>query len=405
VNKFEKKESDMQKWFQGTVAGLALTLAAGAGASAADLPKATQAALNKLQLDGSILKGLDEELKVPQAWIDGAAKEEGVIVLGTWRDKEFQGMQETFEKRYPSVKVRYNRTSTRARGMKLVISMREGRHIADVTTSIADVYGQFKKMKVLSDLRELPNFKNLAKGHAAPDGTWASFKLSVRCMSYNTNLVKKADLPKTWDDLLTNPRWRGGNLALSNHASAWLLALWSHNGEKWGQDFTRRLFEVVQPQQRKEGMSASTALTVAGEFHANIPGPERRAKTYADKGAPVGYHCPTPATMTLSQIVMFKQAKHKNSARIFINWLLSREGQILQYVASNSIPSHKDLQLKQFIPFADTIIGKESIVRDDELIGSDLHKAMTKTWNSHWTKPVGKGRKKGKRKGKRKKKQ
>jgi ABC-type Fe3+ transport system substrate-binding protein len=103
--------------------------------------------------------------------------------------------------------------------MKLVISMREGRQIADVTTSIADVYGQFKKMKVLSDLRQLPNFKNLASNHVAPDGTWASFKLSVRCMSYNTNLVKKADLPKTWDDLLTNPRWRGGNLALSKRVS------------------------------------------------------------------------------------------------------------------------------------------------------------------------------------------
>ncbi|MFT5539569.1 MAG: iron(III) transport system substrate-binding protein [Alphaproteobacteria bacterium] len=396
----------MQKWLQGTVTALILTLVVGAGASAAGLPKATQEALDTLKLDASILKGLDAELKVPQAWLDGAAKEEGVIILGTWRDNEFQGMQETFEKRYPSVKVRYHRTSTRARGMKMVIALREGRLIADVTTSIADVYGHFKKMKVLSDLRELPNFKNLASNHAAPDGTWASFKLSVRCMSYNTNLVKKADLPKTWDDLLTNPRWRGGNLALSNHASAWLLALWAHKGEKWGQDYTRRLFEVVQPQQRKEGMSASTALTVAGEFHANIPGPERRAKTYADKGAPVGYHCPIPVTMTLSQIVMFKEAKHKNSARIFINWLLSREGQILQYVSSNSIPSHKGLQLRQFIPFADTIIGKETIVRNDELIGGDLHKAMTKTWNSHWTKPVGKGRKsKGKRKGKRKKKQ
>jgi ABC-type Fe3+ transport system substrate-binding protein len=162
----------------------------------------------------------------------------------------------------------------------------------------------------------------------------------------------------------------------------------------------------VQPQQRKEGMSASTALTVAGEFHANIPGPERRAKTYADKGAPVGYHCPIPVTMTLSQIVMFKKAKNKNGARVFINWLLSREGQLLQYVASNSIPSHKALQLRQFIPFAETIIGKVTIIRNDELIGGDLHKAMTKTWNSHWTKPVGKKRKrKGKRKGKRKKNQ
>lgn len=184
------------------------------------------------------------------------------------------------------------------------------------------------------------------------------------------------------------------------------MALWAKKGEKWGQDFTNRLFEVVQPQQRKEGMSASTALTVAGEFHANIPGPERRAKTYFDKGAPVGYHCPSPATVTLSQIVMLEKAQNKNGARIFINWLLSREGQILQYVASNSVPSHKDLQLRQFIPFADTIMGKPQVVRDDELLGGPLHKALMKNWNSHWTKAVGKSKKrKGKRKKKSKKKE
>ncbi len=396
----------MHKWFNGISAALILTLGFGAvgfGAAgvAADLPKATQKALAKLKLDASILKGLDAELKVPKAWLDGAAKEKGVIILGTWRDREFLRMTGPFKKRYPSIKLNYHRASTTARGMKVVIALREGRVIADVTTSIADAYPHFKKIKALADLRELPGFNNLAANHAAPDGTWAAFKLSFRCMAYNTNLVKKADLPKTWDDLLTNPFWRGGKIGLSRLYSTWLLALWGAKGEEWGQQYTRRLFTVLDPQQRKEGMSALTALTVAGEFYANLPGPERRAKSYADKGAPVGYHCPDPVPITLSQIVLLEKAKNKNGARIFINWLLSREGQILQYVGSYSVPIHKDLQLRQFIPFADTIMGKPSVIRDDALIGGDLHKALAKTWATYWTKPVGKARK---RKGKRKKK-
>ncbi len=395
----------LRKSFIG-LSALALSLASVPGAGAADLPKDTQAALAALKLDASILKGIESELAVPKAWIDGAAKEDGVVILGTWRDNEFHGMEGAFKERYPMVKLKYHRTSTRARGMKVLIALREGRVIADVSTSIADVYGQFKKMKALADLRDLPNFKNLSKDYVGADGTWATFKVSYRCMAYNTNLVKAKDLPKTWDDLLTNPIWRGGNLALSNHATAWLLALWAKKGEKWGQDYTNRLFNVVQPQQRKEGMSASTALTVAGEFYANIPGPERRAKTYFDKGAPVGYHCPEPTTVTLSQIVMLDKAENKNGAKIFINWLLSREGQILQYVASNSVPAHKDLQLRQFIPFADTIMGKPQVIRDDELLGGPLHRAMMKNWNSHWTKAVGKSKKrKGKRKKKRKSKE
>lgn len=391
----------MHKWLHATVTALVLFVVFGAAAGAAGLPKATEKMLAKLKLDASIMNGLDAELKVPQAWFDGAAKEKEVIILGTWQEREFLGFSAAFKERYPSIKLNYHRAGTTARGMKVVIALREGRVIADVTTSIADAYTLFKKIKALADLRELPGFKNLAADHVAADGTWAAFKLSFRCMAYNTNLVKKADLPKTWDDLLDNPRWRGGKIGLSRLYSTWLLALWGAKGEKWGQEFTRRLFTELDPQQRKEGMSALTALTVAGEFHAAIPGPERRVKFYADKGAPVGYHCPVPVPMTLSQIVMLEKAKNKNGARIFINWLLSREGQLLQYLHSNSVPIHKALQQRQFIPFADTILGKPSVIRDDELLGSDLHKALSKTWATYWTKPVGKGRK---RKGKRKRK-
>jgi len=396
----------MHRRISAAAAAFGLSLAVGSAAGAADLPKATQAALAKLKLDASIMKGLDAELDVPKAWLDGAAKEDGAIILGTWRDRQFLGITKAFKERYPGVKLNYHRAGTSARGLKVVIALREGRVIADVLTSVADAYFHFKRLKALADLRELPGFKNLAANHAAKDGTWASFKLSFRCLGYNTNLVKQSELPKTWDDLLANPRWQGGKLAITNHPNAWLLALWAAKGEKWGADFTRRLFAEVDPQQRKEGMSAATALTVAGEFHANLPAPEWRAKTYADKGAPIGYHCPEPVPITVSQIVMLEKAKHKNGARIFINWLLSREGQIMQYAMTANVPIHKALQNPRFVPFSNTITGKPSLVRDDELIGSELHRKVSKVWESYWTKAVGKGRKRGKkRKGKRKKKE
>jgi ABC-type Fe3+ transport system substrate-binding protein len=197
--------------------------------------------------------------------------------------------------------------------------------------------------------------------------------------------VKKSDLPKTWDDLLTNPVWRGGKLALSNNPNAWLLALWSEKGNEWGKNFTQRLFTDLAPQKRKEGMMAVTALTVAGEFYANLPAPERRAEQYAEKGAPISYHCPEPVPVTLSQIVMLEKAEHKNGARIFINWLLSREGQIVQFAANASVPVHKALQQPRFIPFAETIVGKPSIARGEDMFG-DTAETMEQTWNSYWNK-------------------
>ena len=376
----------MRKWL--ALGALALSITPLHGMEAATLPPATQKVLTDLKLDPAIMNGLDAELAVPKDWLDAAGKEGGVIILGTWRDDEFRRMTGPFSQRYPSVKLQYNRAGNASRGTKVVLALHEGRVIADVITSVADAYSEFVKLKALADLRELPGFKNLDSKYVAEDGTWVSYKLAFRCMSYNTDLVKKEDLPRKWDDLVQNPRWGDGKIALSDNPNAWLLALWSANGEQWGKDFTRRLFEELKPQQRKEGMMALTALTVAGEFQASIPAPERRAESYANKGAPVSYHCPEPVPITLSQIVMLDKAPHKNGARLFVNWLLSAEGQLMQYATSASVPAHKNLQDPRFIPFAETIIGKPSIARGEDLLGSSLGETMLKTWYTYWMKPA-----------------
>lgn len=356
-----------------------------AAANAADLPASTQKALASKKFDASILADVDKELDVPKAWLDAAAQEKEVIILGTWDAKQFSDMTAPFRERYPSIALRYKRGGTAQRTMQVLVALGQGRVIADVITGIADATFQFKEMKALADLRNLPSAKNLEADIVASDGTWLAHKLSYRCMSYNTNNVKKADLPATWDDLVSQPRWRDGRLALTNNADSWVLVLWNNKGEEWGRGFLRKLFEDVKPQRRKEGLTAATALTVAGEFNASLPSPEWVVQNYVEKGAPVGYHCPSPVPMTVSQIAMLEKAPHGNASRVFINWMLSREGQIMQYIETAAVPVHKAMQSAQFLPFSDTILGKPHLVRDDAMLGSDLNKKMVETWEKYWT--------------------
>lgn len=374
----------MQRWIVGVLSVVTSLLALFAAAAAADLPKATQKALTDLKLDATLLEGLDAELDVPKAWLDGAKEEKEAIISGTWDAREFRDMTAAFRERYPFVDLKYERASTSGRGMQVLIALGEGRVTADVMTAIADAIFYFIDMKALADLRDLPGFKNMSPDYVAADGTWLAHKLSFRCMAYNTDKVKKEDLPRTWDDLVNNPRWGGGNLALTNNPSSWLLALWGDKGERWGADFTKALFEKLQPQRRKEGLTALTALTAAGEFHASLPSPEWVAKRYAVKGAPIGYHCPEPVPITVSQIAMLEKSPHKNAARLFINWMVSREGQLVQYASTFAVPVHKALQLPQFVPFAETIVGKKADVRDDAILVSDTNKKMGELWDSYW---------------------
>jgi iron(III) transport system substrate-binding protein len=359
------------------------------GASAADLPKSTAKTLTDMKLNASVLEGLDKELDVPKALLDAAIKEKEVIVAGTWAEREFTAMIAPFKERYPSVNVKYDRSGTSGRGTRILVALSEGRVLADVLTSIADAMPQFVEMKALADMRDLPAYNNLGSDFKASDGTWLAFKLSFRCMAYNTDKVKKSDLPEKWEDLLTNPLWKSGHLALSDHPNAWLLSLWSANGEKWGQDFTRRLFNEVQPQKRKEGMTQMTALTVAGEFYANIPSPEWVAQRYATKGAPVSYHCPIPVPISTSQITLLDKSPRKNAGKLFVNWLLSKEGQIQQLAETFAVPVHKGLQSPEFLPFADTIVGKPSIIRDEAVLGDAMQKVVQDTWNGYWGSAAG----------------
>lgn len=374
----------MHRQVLGALMVLACIVAPAFSASAAELPKATQKAVADLKLDPALLDGLDAELNVPKAWLDGAKEEKEVIVSGTWEAKEFRDMTAAFKERYPFINLRYERSGTTGRGMQVLVALGENRVTVDVMTAIADAIFYFIEMKALADLRDLPGYNNISKDYVAADGTWISHKLSFRCMAYNTDKVKKEDLPKTWNDLVNDPRWGKGNLALTNNPSSWLLGLWGDFGEKWGADFTRDLFEKLQPQRRKEGLTALTALTVAGEFNASLPSPEWVAKRYAVKDAPIGYHCPEPVPITVSQIAMLDKSPRKNAAKIFINWMVSREGQIVQYATTFAVPVHKALQLPQFVPFADTIVGKRANVRDDAILVSDTNKKMSELWDSYW---------------------
>lgn len=351
----------------------------------ADLPKATQAALEKGKLDASLLAGLDAELAVPKQWLEEAAKEKEVVISGTWEPKEFAAMTASFKERYPAINLRYNRGATQQRTMQVLVALGQGRVTTDVMTAIADAWFQFKEMNALADLRELPGFKSVDAAMSAADGTWLPHKLSYRCMAYNTDKVKKEELPATWDDLVNSKRWGNGNLALTNNPDSWMLVLWMDKGEAWGREFLRKLFVDQQAQRRKEGLTALTGLTVAGEFHASLPSPEWIVQQYVTKKAPVDYHCPAPVPMNLSQVVMLEKSPRKNAARIFVNWLMSREGQIMQYVETSAIPVHKAMQTAQFVPFVETVTGKPFLVRDDALLGSEASKKMVETWAAHWS--------------------
>jgi iron(III) transport system substrate-binding protein len=354
--------------------------------NASDLPAATKKTLGDLNISPDVMQGLDKELDVPKEWIDGANREGLVKVSGSWTAEQFTSLNAAFRERYPAIKLDYSVGTFNARAIRPLVAFKEGRYIIDIMTGFGGSVHFYQEANALEDLRSLPGFKNPIAGTGDPDGgTWVAMRLRYWCVSYNTNKVNKSDLPKTWGDLLTNSVWRNGNVGVGDRPQLWLLMLWKANGDTWTTEYIDKFFSVLKPQLRKEGMNALISLNGLGEFNMALPAADFATKQAVDKNVPVGWHCPEPIPIAVSQMGILKGNPHINAAKIWANWFLSKEGQIAQYAADQSPPVHRDLQTSDFIAFPDEIKNKKMAPATEEDID-----ALYDVWNKHWESAGGK---------------
>jgi iron(III) transport system substrate-binding protein len=360
-------------------------------AASAVLPKATEELVKKLKLEPSTLANIDKELEVPKAWLDGARKEGKLRILSTFDPGQAEALVRPFKERYPFINIEYSRASHEDRAVRTLVAYKNKKIVSDIITGLGGSYFMYKEIGALDDLRMIPNIRNNPPETVDPEGLWVGMHMRYWCMAYNTRNLKKDDMPKRWDDLLTSPKFRSGNLALGNRPQLWALSLWKANGEKWAKDFLAKLFNEVKPQLRREGMNAMLELTAAGEFYASIPSAEYRTYQKQLDGAPVSYYCPEPVPVAVSEMGILKGAPDTNAARIFVNWFLSKEGQISQYAADYAPPVHKELQRREFVPFADEILHKKHAFRDPR-IEVEIQPKLLAYWDDLWLKSGGRRR-------------
>lgn len=370
---------------------LAASLAA-SGANAQSLPQATQDMLEELKLTPAELSGLDKELAVPQAWIDGAKKEETLLVRLNLSDRNWEILYEVFQGRYPFIEAEYTRGVGVDRAVKPLLAFRSGRYITDVVSGFTGKYADYMAAKALQSLEDMPTWKNVPAELRDPKGGFTSYEVVNWCTSYNIKRVKKEDLPKTWEELLTDPKWRGGRVGVGNRPQLWLAMLWTDRGGDWTKKYINRMFSELKPQLRKEAINGLMKLASIGEFDLAIPSAGYRVKLQVERGAPIAFHCPEPVPTSSSPVGILKGTPRINSARVFVNWLMSKEGQLALHNATGAQPAHVDLQdLEGTSPYPAAIKGKKKAYRTLKTL-EDMG-PMYKAWNAAWDAAGGPSRK------------
>ncbi len=298
------KISTLGKFLGGLVAALLVI-----GVARADeLPKATQAVLEKLKLKPEILSGLDKELAVPADWLEKAKKSPVVQVTGSDDVPLYAQLIKPFQERYPFIKIQYDTGSANERVIKPLVAYQTGRFLADVVFSMDASTSDYAKGDTSANLKALPTYNSSLPGANPAAGLTVAFRARPYCLSYNTQLVKREQMPKTWADLPDTEILAHGRIGAVMLPHLWMMPLWGKYGEAWATKYLDDYFKKLQPSVRQEGINAVTALVGAGELYASMPAYPERIKELQDKGAPVAWYCPDMVPLNFSRVAIFKNS-------------------------------------------------------------------------------------------------
>jgi iron(III) transport system substrate-binding protein len=269
--------------------------------------------------------------------IAAAAKKEGTLTIyTTFAEKDQPALLGPFEAKY-GVKVVVWRGGTDKVLQRTIAETRAKRYDVDVIHFGSPEMEALSREKILQAVAS-PVHKDLQPGSVPPHREWAATLLSVWVQAYNANLIKKADLPRTYADLL-DPRWKG-KLGIEAKNEDWFASVVDvmGGGEK-GLRFFRDLVA-------KNGLSPRTGHTllnnmvIAGEVPLALDIYNYMPEQAKRKGAPIDWFVLEPAVARSNAIGVARRAPHPNAALLFYEYMLGEEGQRvlvkMDYVPSNT---------------------------------------------------------------------
>ncbi|MGE5095499.1 MAG: ABC transporter substrate-binding protein [Betaproteobacteria bacterium] len=272
-----------------------------------------------------------------QASVVEAAKKEGTLTFYTTiAEKDLPVIVKPFEQKY-GIKVNIWRAGTDKVLQRTIQEARANRNDVDVVHYGSPEMEALAREKILKPVDD-PVQKDLMPGSVPAHKQWAATILSVWVQAYNTNAIKKEDLPKKWEDLL-DPKWKG-RIGIEAKDDDWFATV-VHllGGEEKGLAFFRKLAETNGISVRK-GHTLLNNMVISGEVPLALTVYNYMPEQAKAKGAPIDWFAIEPAVARSNAVGIATKAKHPNAALLFYEYLLGPDGQkamtSIDYVPTNT---------------------------------------------------------------------
>ena len=257
------------------------------------------------------------------ALVPGAKKEGQVVVYTSLITEDLTALSAAFEKKY-GVKVKGWRASSENVLQRAVTEARANRNEADVIETNGPELEAARREKLLQPLKS-PYLKDLMPQALQAHGEWVGARITMFVQSYNTKLVSKDELPKSYADL-ANPRWKG-RLGIEAEDDDWFATVVLGLGEQQGLAIFREIakngFSV------RKGHTLLANLVASGEVPFSLTTYSHGAEKMKQRGAPVDWYAIPPAIGRANGIAVLRKPAHPNAAALFADFVLSPEGQAI----------------------------------------------------------------------------
>jgi iron(III) transport system substrate-binding protein len=282
------------------------------------------------------------------------AKREGKVTFysGMIENQALRPIADAFKKKYPFVAVDYWRGDSRALVQKTLTERRAGRVTGDILESTGGAEALIKAGAI--DPFYSSSAAGFPKNYLDPKGMWVASRLDYFGMAYNTRQVAAADVPTTYDDLL-NPRWKGAIAWRADSevgAGLFIAGVMREMGKQKGEAYLKRL--ARQGIVNYAGSARALVDRVGeGEYKIALEIYAHHPLISKAKGAPLDTQMLDPVPSALSTIQLAKNAPHPNAAMLFIDFVLSKEGQEVLRAAQYLSPNPQvdtDPSLRKIIP-------------------------------------------------------
>ncbi len=280
--------------------------------------------------------------RLTSAGYDEARKEGSAVLYTSLNVDDSQPLVDAFTQRYPGIKLDVNRQGSATLVTKILTERRVAkRDNADLVLTGADSLDLM--------LLETPTiFQKYASPQRPPEerGFYTGVYFTILTAAYNTRAVTVTDIPKRYNDLLRE-RWKG-KAAVNLNNFGWVYAMLDFFGQDKGMDYLRR-FAALNPRPGRGTTLMVQQWLGGGEVELALPLNHDGIKKFNEMGVAVDWaRLDDPLYADLHTVGILGMAPHPNAAKLFVDFVLSKDGQAIMAKSGNSV-LREDISIKDDI--------------------------------------------------------